>query len=379
MKNSILFVISVLFILFISCSGKVISGREIERTGDYYLLAGTYTNGSSKGIYVYDFDQETGNIVFLNVSPNISNPSYLAVSRDERFVYSVSEDDQENASVSSFSFDKSIGILKFINTQKTEGAHPCYIAVNKENNFITTANFTGGSLSVFPLKKDGSLEPISQLFICNSKENIPSHIHTTYFSPDEKYLFVTDLGKDKIYRYTVNPESKNDFLQDQQIATNLDPGSGPRHLAFHPNGNYLYCISELSGKVTVFQYNEGSLNQIQSIASDTTSGIGNKGSADIHLTPDGHFLYASNRLKVDGIAIFEVNENGTLESIGYQTTGIHPRNFLITPNGKFLLVASRDSNNICVFEINKETGLLSNTQKEIKIDKPVCLKLIRKS
>jgi 6-phosphogluconolactonase (cycloisomerase 2 family) len=367
--------------LFISCSSRASKEKETTNISGYYLLVGTYTERTSTGIYVYDLNPETGDLSFLSVSPDISNPSYLAVSGDGNQVYSVSEDDLGNASVSSFAFDKNSGTLKYVNTQRTEGAHPCYIAVNKGNDFITTANYTGGNLSVFPLKKDGSLEPASQIYGYQDKTDIdiPSHIHTTFFSPDEKYLFVTDLGKDRIYRYTVklNPGNRL-FLQEQQTAAELERGSGPRHLTFHPNGNYLYCINELSGKVTVFRYDEGNINQIQSIASDTTSGDGNKGSADIHMTPDGRFLYASNRLKADGIAIFEVNEDGSLQPAGYQPTGTHPRNFLISPDGKFLLVASRDSNNVCVFEINKQTGLLSATQKEIKVDKPVCLKLIPK-
>jgi 6-phosphogluconolactonase (cycloisomerase 2 family) len=159
----------------------------------------------------------------------------------------------------------------------------------------------------------------------------------------------------------------------------LETGFGPRHLAFHPNGKYLYCIGELSGKVAVFTYNDYKPEIIQTINSDTTQTSGKKGSADIHLTSDGRFLYSSNRLKADGIAIFSVNqENGQLTFIGYQPTGIHPRNFTITPNDKFLLCANRDTNNIQIFEIDSVSGLLHNTGKDIHLDKPVCLKWIKK-
>lgn len=368
--------------LFVSCSGNVNKSENLKDIPDYYLLIGTYTNGLSKGIHVYDLSQETGDTKFVGTSPDVSNPSYLAVSADERFVYAVSEDDLEDASVNSFLFDKATGTLTFVNSRKTGGAHPCYVAVDEGNNFVTTANYTGGSVSVFPLSENGSLDSISQVFTYPERTigNLPSHIHTTFFSPDERFLFVTDLGKDRIYRYTVNKSPENQsFLQDPQIVAELEAGSGPRHLALHPNEHSMYCINELSGKITVFRYNDGFLNTIQSIDSDTTSGNVKKGSADIHLTPDGKFLYSSNRLKADGIAVFKVNDDGSLTSIGYQTTGIHPRNFMITPNGKFLLVASRDSNCIDVFSINPETGLLSDTGNKIEIDKPVCLKLILKN
>jgi 6-phosphogluconolactonase (cycloisomerase 2 family) len=167
--------------------------------------------------------------------------------------------------------------------------------------------------------------------------------------------------------------------QKEGNTTFLETGSGPRHLAFHPNGRFLYSINELSGSVTAFEQKEGILSAIQYIASDTTPGISGKGSADIHLTPDGRFLYSSNRLKADGIAIFSVHsEDGRLTKIAYQETGIHPRNFIISPNGKFLLCANRDSNNVQIFEINRESGLLQATGKEIFLDKPVCLKWIKK-
>ena len=193
-------------------------------------------------------------------------------------------------------------------------------------------------------------------------------------------MLATDLGKDQIYSFNIREEAKDSFLVlPPANVTKLEAGSGPRHLAFHPNGNYLYCINELSGRVTVFAYNGKEAEAIQSITSDTTPTSNRKGSADIHLTYDGRFLYSSNRLKADGIATFSVDpENGRLTEIGYQSTGIHPRNFIISPNDKFLLCANRDTNNIQIFEIDSVTGLLLDTGKEIRLDKPVCLKWIRR-
>jgi 6-phosphogluconolactonase (cycloisomerase 2 family) len=338
------------------------------------LLVGSYSDGTTPGISVYDFNTQTGDFTYLSDIKGVVNPSYIAISPDEKMVYSVNE--TSDGAVSAFRFDKQSATLRFLNTRLTNGADPCFIHINKEKTFIVTANYSGGSLSVFPLNEDGAINPISQ----NFKMNTPSHIHTIAFSPDEKWLLATDLGKDKIYKFDVQAKASETFLiQDDGKTTDLKRGSGPRHLAFHPNGKYIYSINELAGTVTAFEQNDGQLSAIQYIASDTTAGVGGKGSADIHISADEKFLYASNRLKADGIAIFSINpKDGRLTGIGYQKTGIHPRNFILSPNGKFLLCANRDSNNIQVFAVNVETGLLEDTGKVILLEKPVCLKWLRR-
>jgi len=359
--------------MLFACSNKF---SKQANNSNLYLLVGTYTSGSSTGIYVYELDTVTGEMSYVGET-KVSNPSFLTVSADEKFVYAVSEDEGDNAKVHAFSFDKSTGQLTHLSEQQTQGDHPCYVNVDAANKFVVTANYTGGNISVFPLSDTGTLMPASQVI----KFSAISHLHSVVFSQDQEYAFAADLGKDKIYPFTVRLDSENDlFLQPGKVSSfDLEPGSGPRHIAFHPTGKFVYVINELSGKITAFSYDDGIMNAIQYIASDTTSRTENKGSADIHLSPDGKFLYSSNRLQSDGIAIFSVDENtGLLDFAGYQSTGIHPRNFILTPNGKFLLVANRDSNNIQIFGIDKQTGLLHDSGKEIKLDKPVCLKFIEK-
>ena len=204
-------------------------------------------------------------------------------------------------------------------------------------------------------------------------------MHCVRITPDGKYLFADDLGTDQIHKFIINPaanaENKEAFLKEgSPAAFKVKAGSGPRHLTFSPNGNYAYLINELSGTVIAFEYKDGDLKEIQTIVADTVCA---KGSGDIHISPDGKFLYASNRLKADGLAIFSIHpENGMLTKVGYQLTGIHPRNFIITPNGKYLLVACRDSNVIQVYERDTDTGLLTDIRKDIKVDKPVCIKFV---
>lgn len=197
--------------------------------------------------------------------------------------------------------------------------------------------------------------------------------------PDGKYLLADDLGTDQIHKFNINPnanaDNKEKFLtKGTPEAFKVAPGSGPRHLIFNSDGKFAYLINEIGGTVIAFRYADGMLDEIQTVAADTVNA---QGSGDIHLSPDGKYLYASNRLKADGVAIFKVDEtNGTLTKVGYQLTGIHPRNFIITPNGKYLLVACRDTNVIQIFERDQATGLLTDIKKDIKVDKPVCLKFV---
>ena len=344
---------------------------------EMYMLVGTYTGGDSKGIYVYALDTVAGSSRYIS-EVNVDNPSYLVLDDKENYVYAVTEDDDiSKAAVNAFVFDKKDGKLSFINKQLTGGAAPCHVNIDKSGKHVIVSNYNGGSLSLFETNTDGSLNPSSRIInfegkgVDKDRQNQP-HIHFSKFSPDQKYLFADDLGTDKIHKFDI---IEGDSLKYLSIGTpasfKIGDGLGPRHLTFHPNGKYAYLITEMGGDIIAFDYSNGNLKQKQTIKADTLNA---KGSADIHVSPDGKFVYASNRLKGDGIAIFSVNQaDGTLSKVGYQTTGQHPRNFAITPNGKFLLVANRDSDQIQVFARNVETGLLDNTNQDIEIGMPVCI------
>ena len=385
-KTSIFKAFAAVCIFGISISGCTSKKKTyMETTGttenELTMLVGTYTSGTSKGIYSYRFNEEDGATTPLSEA-EIENPSYLVPSDDGKFVYAVSELNNTQAAANAFAFNKEKGTLQLLNSQQTGGEDPCYIIVS-ENNVIT-ANYSGGSISVFPIAKDGSLLPASDIIkfkgtgVDKERQEKP-HLHCVRITPDGKYLFADNLGTDQIHKYVINPNAditnQKSFLKEgQPAAYKVKAGSGPRHLTFAPNGNYAYLINELSGTVIAFEYKDGNLKEMQTIAADT---VGAKGSADIHISPDGKFLYASNRLKADGIAIFRIHpDNGMLTKTGYQLTGIHPRNFIITPNGKYLLVACRDSNVIQVYERDRNTGLLTDVHRDIKIDKPVCIRFV---
>lgn len=346
---------------------------------DVHLLIGTYTNTTSKGIYVYKFNLADGAASLMSTAP-ASNPSFIAVAPNGKNVFAVNENNP--GMVSSFTFHKDSATLHFNNSVETKGAHPCYVTIDKKAKHIIVGNYSGGNLSVFSVKEDGSLTDAKQTIqhngnSVNRQRQEKAHVHATVFSPDYQYLFVPDLGMDKLMIY--NYEAKTGVLTAAKTPDeDVNPGAGPRHAEFHPNGKFLFLMEELSGAVTVYKYEEDKLKLVQNVSAHPFDYKGAKGSADIHVSKDGRFLYCSNRGDANTIAIFSINEEtGILTPLGYQSTlGIHPRNFTIDPSGNFLLVANRDSDEIVIFKINSSTGMLSDTGKRIAVPRPVCLKWI---
>ena len=347
----------------------------------YYLIAGTYTKGKSKGIYVYDFNSGDGSSVIVD-SIITSNPSYLTVSPDQKFVYAVSEVVRGNNSgqVRAFAFDKKTGHLRFINEQASMGDNPCYIAINKKGNWVVVGNYSSGTLASLPVHKDGSLgAPASSVTHRgkgpNAARQEAPQVHSTVFSPDNKNVFVPDLGIDQVKVYTLNPTTGS-LRVAKDSAVKLAPGSGPRHFEFDPNKRWAYLIQELSGTITAFDYSNGRLRSFQMISTLPAGFNQPFTSADIHVSKDGRFLYASNRDSSNTLAIFRIDQKiGKLSLVGHQSTlGKTPRNFNLDPSGNFLLVANQNSDDIVVFRIDHERGLLTDTGKRIGIGNPVCIK-----
>jgi 6-phosphogluconolactonase len=345
---------------------------------DNYLLIGTYTRGKSEGIYVYKFNNQTGEASFVSKAA-ASNPSYLEVSPDEKFVYAVSEGSDDKGSVSAFGFDKSKGTLQYIDKQTSGGDHPCYVAINKTGKWVAVANYSGGSFSTLPVMANGTLGVPNTIqhtgSSVNKERQDKPHVHSTVFSPDDKYIFVPDLGIDKVMIYAFNAGSGKPEPAATPFAA-APAGTGPRHFTFHPNGKFAYLIEEMGGEVTAYKYNDGKLTVIQRLSSLPAGFTGKKWAADIHVSPDGKFLYASNRTPSNTIAIFKINEkSGKVTPVGFEPTkGDVPRNFSIDPSGNFLLVANQETDNVVIFKRDKQTGLLTDTGKRIEVGNPVCLK-----
>ncbi|HEU4788164.1 MAG TPA: lactonase family protein [Flavobacterium sp.] len=361
-----------LFLLLISSVAPILAQKNKVN-----LLVGTYTNPCySRGIYVYEFDTNNAQIRLKKSSDSIVNPSYLSLSKDEKFIYAVNENGAEST-VSSFAFDAVSGKPSSINKVSSKGADPCYL-INDDKNVIV-ANYSGGNISVFGKNEDGSLTEAKQVIqhygkgVNTSRQEKP-HVHMVYFSPDKKYVLSNDLGTDKVYVYNYNPTATSDVLTLKD-SVSVKAGSGPRHLTFSKKGKYVYLLQELDGSLTTFSYSDGKLTQINETTILANDYKGTFSSADIHVSPNGKFLYASNRGDANTITIFKISGKGKKLQLKGQvsTLGKGPRNFAIDPTGKFLLVAHQYTNDIVIFKINKRKGTLTDTKKRFDLCSPVCL------
>jgi 6-phosphogluconolactonase len=345
----------------------------------FNLLIGTYSSPDMNGIHVYTFNSETAAFSKKAEVGGISNPSYLAVSADNKNVYAVNEVGKGQGSVSAFSFEPSSGKLTLLNHASSGGDGPCYITVDDKKRLVFVGNYSGGSLAAVPLNKDGSFQENIQAITHSGssvlKNQDKPHVHATVLSPDGKFLFVPDLGTDKVNIYRVDYSGSKALVPANPGFVDVKAGSGPRHFTFDSEGTFAYLIQEMTGVVTAFSYADGKLQAKQSIGLAPSGFSGRIDAADIHLSPDGNFLYGSLRGDINEIVILRVDKKGGLTYAGRQSTlGKTPRNFAIDPTGKFLLVANQNSGDIIVFRRDQKSGLLTDTGKKITVDKPVCLK-----
>ncbi|CAH2932351.1 MAG: 3-carboxymuconate cyclase [uncultured Paraburkholderia sp.] len=343
--------------------------------GVYDMQVGTYTGGKSGGVHVYRFDTKTGDATRVSVAQTV-NPSYLVVSRDRRFVYAVNELPGDNGpatqrgGISAFRFDAASGQLTFLNKVSSDGNDPCYLSISPDGKYLLTANYSvaadpGGSFAVFPLQDDGQVG--ASVLTVHHEGGGPvkgrqdnSHLHSTVFSPDGHYLFAQDLGTDKLYSYRHTPDgSRGLFGPTDWRYTQEKAGTGPRHLVFGADGKHAYLTSELAGTVSTFDYNDGKLTQVQTIPLVEPGFKGAVGGSAIHLSPDGRFLYASNRGDANDIVIFSVDPtNGHLKKIGHQSSlGKSPREFAIDPTGKWLIVGNQLSDTMYDVRIQARPSL----------------------
>ena len=352
---------------------------------DYYLYVGTYTRKSSKGIYVFRFNAQTGDFAPVSVAKGVSNPSFLALSANKRFLYAVGGTTGDSARA--FSIDEQSRQLTLLNSQASGGKGGTHLAVDKTGKWVIVGHYTSGSLSVLPTEADGSLDKVGQV-IQHEGKSIESnatpaqrqtkpYVHSINIAPNNTDVFVPDLGTDKIMTYTLNAQT-GQLTAGNPPFTAVTPGSGPRHFTFHPNGKFAYVIQEMGALITGFTYKKGQLKPIQTVKTLPDDYTGRKWTADIHISPDGKFLYGSNRAH-ESLAIFSIDQKtGQLTLVGHQpVNGKTPRNFAIDPTGNFVLVANQDSDNITIFKRDKETGKLTPTGKEIAVSMPVCLLFMR--
>jgi len=367
----------------LTCLVFIAFGLQSGAQSRLYLLIGTYTTGKSEGIYVYDFRSDDAASSRISVTGGIRNPSYLAVSPDNRFVYAVSEIAKADSGglVYSYAFDPVQGKLRPLGSRPSGGDDPCYITVDDQGKWVIAGNYSSGTVQAM-CSKDGILQDNPMLTRHEGsgpdrQRQEKPHVHCTRFSPDNRFLYVADLGTDQVIAYAFRP---SDGSLEKVSSVSVEPGGGPRHLDIHPNGRFAYVLEELKGRVSAYRIDEstGSWTHLQSVPSTAPGFSGSAGSADIHMSADGRFLYASNRGDANDIAIFSVNRrNGKIRKVGNQPVlGLAPRNFTLDPSGRYLLVANMRSDQVVIFERNSRTGSLKDTGKRIDVPTPVCLKWI---
>ena len=373
-KKNFFFLVTVIFLMTIS----------LLHAQNYFMYVGTYTltKNGGEGIYLYRFSASDGSISYQTVTKDVQNPSFLITDKNKTHLYAVSEmegnGEKKGGAVASFSINKKTGILTFLNQSPTDGSGPCHLALDHSGKLLFTANYGGGSITVFPVLPDGTVGKHSALIqhtghgINPSRQKGP-HTHEVVMDPVKNLLYSPDLGLDKIFIYSLNiPADKLSPWEPPFLE--VTPGSGPRHLVFSPNNKYLYVLQEMGSEITAFTFSPDrkKWTRIQQISllPPGTDKTGNTG-AELQVTRDGKFLYASNRGH-NSIALFKIMNNGRLVRAGdYPCGGETPRFFTLDPTEKFLLVLNQDSGNMVTFKRNSK-GDLEKTGVDIKVPKPVC-------
>jgi 6-phosphogluconolactonase len=349
------------------------------------LYVGTYTAGKSEGIYVYRMNPATGALTRFSSTMSV-NPSFLTIDKSKRYLYAVNEIGEylgkPGGGVSAFKIDPATGKLRFLNEQATHGADPCYLSIDARKKTLLVANYSGGSVTVLPVRTDGTIGmaiEVKQHEGSGPREQQKGpHAHCVILDRAERHALAADLGIDKVMIYRFDRATGKLSPAPQPFAE-LTAGAGPRHLALHPSGKYLYVIAELDSTMTSFQYNElnGTLTPIETVSTLPADFTGTSYCADVHVSPSGRFLYGSNRGH-NSIVVFEIDpRTGKPKLVEHVSTeGDWPRNFTIDPSGKFLLVANQRSENVVTFNIDEGTGRLTPAGHNEQIPSPVCLKFL---
>jgi len=354
---------------------------------EYLVYFGTYTDKGSKGIYTCRFRPSTGKLTPPELAAETVNPSFLAVDPAQRYLFAANEiGDYQNAksgSVSSFAIDRRSGQLRALNTVASRGADPCHLTVDKSGNHVLIANYTGGSVAVFPVKVDGMLGEASDFVqhlgssVDPERQKQP-HAHDVVLTPDNRFAVVADLGLDKLLVYRFDLEKGKLSPNDPPYGP-VKPGSGPRHFAFHPNGRWAYVINEMGNTITAFDWDgdRGSFHELQTISTLPKDFKGENSTAELVVHPKGRYIYGSNRGH-ESIAVYAIDPaKGMLTLIeDVSTLGKEPRNFALDPTGAYLFAANQNSNTVVVFRVNPRNGRLTPTGEKVEVLSPVCVTFV---
>jgi 6-phosphogluconolactonase len=368
------------------CGAFLLNAQKLPSKGDYLVYFGTYTRGSSKGIYVSRFSAVTGKLSPPELAAEAANASFLAIHPNGRVLYAANEENsfqgQRAGYVSAFAIDRATGKLTLLNQVSSRGAGPAHLTVDRSGKNVLVANYGGGSVAVLPVKEDGTLAEASA-FVQHTgsgftKRQAGPNAHSVNMSPDNRFAIVADLGLDKVLVYRFDPV-KGSLEANEPPFVKLAPGAGPRMFAFQPKGRFAYVINEIASTITAFAYDAkaGALKELQTITTLPKDYTGRNSTAEIQVHPTGRFVYGSNRGN-DSIAVFSVDaRKATLTPVEtVPTQGKTPRNIAVDPTGSFLFAANQDSNNVVLFRIDLKTGRLTPTGQILEVGAPVCVKFL---
>lgn len=371
------------FFLLPILAGIALSNTTVTAAEEPLVFISAFAPGEKGAIHAYKMNPQTGELKLVERTSDVEHPFFLAVSPDNKFLYSIHApgkfSGKNNEFVSAFALEGRTGKLKLLNRQSSLGTASCYLDIDKSGKAVVVANYTTGSVASLPVKKDGSLGE-SQTFIqhtgssVNPQRQKEPHAHCSVISPDQKFVFAADLGLDKILAYQLDSETAKLTPAKQPFVRTI-PGAGPRHLTFHPDGKQLYVINELKNSITEFDYNpeSGMLIEGQTISTLPEDFSGTSYCADLKFTPDGRFLYGTNRGH-DSIAAYQVDDQGKLTLLEIEPSlGKGPQNLAVTADGKYLICANMPGNNVVVFKIDDKTGKLSPAGDPVEIPSPSCI------
>ena len=354
---------------------------------DRLAYVGTYTRGDSVGIYVFRMDAASGRLEPVGGPAPASDPSFLTIHPQGRYLYAATEDEgadgRPEGSVNAFAIDPASGALEHLNRQLTHGGTPCHLDIDSAGRLLLAANYTGGTLAVLPTRSDGRLEAPTHVVAHRGSSGVNSdrqegpHPHSITLDPAGRYALAADLGLDQVLSYGLDAD-RGKLVPNDPPWVQTEPGAGPRHLDFHPNGRFAYLINELDSTITAFAYDpsSGALREIHTVPALPEGFVGANYCADIHVSPSGGFVYGSNRGH-DSIVIYAVDgETGRLSYVGHEPSlGKWPRNFAIDSAGEIMLVANENSSNLVTFRIDQHSGELEPTGHTAEVPDPVCVKL----
>ncbi|WP_197454399.1 lactonase family protein [Stieleria varia] len=371
----------------LAMTAATVSPNAAAETLSAYV--GTYTDGVSKGIHHFTLDTETGSLSEPRLVAEMKNPSFLAIHPTGQFLYAVGETadqrdgDKDSGSIHAFAIDEATGDLTALNEVVSGGGAPCHINVDAAGNFALVANYSGGNASVFRIDSDGKLGERTALVqhrgaSINPRRQKEPHAHSINLDPANRFALVADLGIDKVMVYRFDAAAGT---LEERGSADLTPGSGPRHLCFHPNGKFVFVINELKLTISSFQYdaNSGTLDPVQTVSTlpESVEDFSGMSTAEVVVHPSGRFLYGSNRGH-DSITVCAVDDSTGKLSVqqNLQLDGKTPRNIVIDPSGKFLLVEHQKSNSIVVYKIDAESGKLTKTEHQATVGSPVCIRFM---